>query len=83
MTLHFKFSTESAPEARERLVEALLADGATAAFPMFDGEDDPEVAALYVVEVKDHESEERILAVLEKAEEVEFAEQPVWRRLIW
>lgn len=83
MVLHFKFLVDSAREARQQVLSELLADGATATYPLFDEPSDPETASLYVVESDDDSAEERLLAALEQAEPVEFVEKPVRRHLIW
>ena len=79
MRLQFKFRENAAEAARRQLVAALDEHGATVR-PLFPGETDSELAALYVVEASNEELGRRLLALLNTSREVEFAEAEVRRK---
>ena len=82
MKLQFKFRESIGEVSRKRFVETLGRRGATAVRPLFPGETEAGLAALYVVECEEEGIGRRLLDLLLRSREVEFAEPEVRRKLI-
>ncbi len=82
MKLQFKFREKAAKAAREKVIGALAAQGATDVRPLFPDETDAELTTLYVVDCKDKASGQRLLKLLNASKAVEFAEGELRRKLI-
>lgn len=78
--LQFKFTDQSSAEARHTLISVVRKAGA-AVRPLFPGDDDPELALVFVVEAADTEAS-RLMSVLGASAEVEYAETEPRRQLI-
>ena len=82
MKLEFKFKEGVRPKARRKLAADLVDRGAHAVHPLFPGEKDPELGALYLVDCTSREKALQLLRMLQETEDVEFAEEGVSRRLV-
>ena len=81
-TLLFKFHPEADRHERERVMSAVREAGARTVKPLFPGEDDDELARMYVVESQDDDDDDRLFALLKADPAVESVEEPPRRRLI-
>jgi hypothetical protein len=75
--LQFKFKEQAGREERDRLIATLREHGAENVRALFPGENDPELAALYLADGGDAEALRRLL---EGSSAVEFAEPEVRRK---
>jgi hypothetical protein len=81
MRVNFKFRAGSAPSSRASVLAALREAGAASVQPLFPGEKDPELAELYVADGAER-LQAKLIALLQRRREVEFAEPEPVRRLI-
>ena len=80
--LLFNFHPEADRHERERVLSAVREAGARTVEPLFPGEDDDELARMFVVESPDDVVDDRLLALLEADPAVESVEEPPRRRLM-
>jgi hypothetical protein len=79
--LHFKFRERTADRDREAVLDRLAGLGARSVAPVFPGDRDRELAALYRVECGPG-STRRVIDDLEAEDAVEFVEPVLRRKLI-
>jgi hypothetical protein len=77
MKVRFKFHARASDKERRQVIDSLAA-GAERLFP---GDEDPELASLYVTELPDDRHAADALAALQRSEAVEFAEPEPPRHL--
>jgi len=82
MKLQFKFATGVKQSGRQHLIEELAKRGAHRVRPLFPGECDPELASLFIADVKDEKTGSEMLKYLQSSKVIEFAEPEVRRKLI-
>ena len=80
--LRFKFSDKSSETARSKLIGILDNAGASSVHPLFPNESDAGLASLYTVEAGSHATWTKLMSLLDKSIEVEFAEVDVRRKLL-
>jgi hypothetical protein len=78
----FKFRATAGAVQRRQLIHELGEQGAGAVRRLFPGDDDPELSALYVLDVASEAEGRRLLRLLNASKAVEFAEPEVRRKLI-
>ena len=79
MRVHFKFREDTSPSERERLLDRLRGT-ADEIEPLFPGETDPELSALYTARLSKRDGAEA-LDLLRSSTAIEFAEPEAERRL--
>ena len=80
MKVRFQFTTGSTEDSRRALVSELVAKGARGVGPLFSGEQDPELAALQVLNAGDKEVE-HLIQHLKSSDCVQFAERELVRKI--
>jgi len=80
--LQFKFRTDTDEVQRQAVIEQLLQNGANKVRRLFPSEQDEELAALFLAEIKDERREQYILQLLTRLRGIEFAEPEAKRKLI-
>jgi hypothetical protein len=80
--LQFKFHESSSSAQRAAVVDEVTKMGAKSVEPLFPDETDAKLATLYKAEGLPDKATESIVASLEEAEAVEFAEPTPERKLI-
>ena len=80
MKLQVKFRPGASTDSVDEVLGALVERGAGEVRPLFPGSGDPELGALYVVET-DGARRDRLLALLDRCDVVEFAEPETRRKL--
>ena len=83
MRVQFKFRQQISDDERAEIISSLSEHGVERVRRLFPGEPDPELSALYTLEVADPVSAQRLLDVLNNSSAVEFAETEAPRKLIW
>ena len=81
-TIRFQFRPSAKSDSRQSVVAQLIASGAQGVEPLFPGEGDPELAALFSAHVSDDDSVAPLLALLSEDASVAFAEEDAPRRLV-
>lgn len=80
--LQFKFAEKAPAAARTRVLGALEERGAKEVHRLFPDSKDGELAALYVLTAPDSAAVAELLAWLNAAKEVDFAEEEAHRKLV-
>ena len=81
MKLQVKFRDDASPRERDEVIDLAYKSGASDVHPLFARESKPELASVYVVEVKGSAKGQRLMRHLNKHDVVEFAEPEVRRTL--
>ena len=81
LKLHFQFAPSVSEAVRAELIQRLKQQGARVVRPLFPGENDPELAAIQVVE-SDDVTGEKLLQQLKSFRTVQYAEVAPKRKLI-
>lgn len=82
MTLQFKFNLSASTARRRTVIAELQRQGAAAVRPLFPGEKDAELAALYLVDCANPKASPRLREFLDKSKVVEYVEDMVQRKLV-
>ncbi len=82
LTLHFQFHKGIAAHHRRDVFDGLCRAGARRVRPLFPGQEDEELADLFVVEFDEPTSGQDLMHWLNDRKEVAFVEQPPGRKLL-
>jgi hypothetical protein len=82
MAIQFKFREDAPDEQRAQLIRTVQEQYGAAVRPLFPGEEEPELAALYRVEGVAADRVPQALDMLSASKDVDFAESDAPRRLI-
>ena len=82
MLVQFKFKPDADDNARREVIKALRTQGGRAVRQLFPGDENKELARLYVAAVSDRSVATKVVSLLKRSAAVEFAEPEVTRRLI-
>jgi isopropylmalate/homocitrate/citramalate synthase len=80
--VQFKFRDDTSTDDRQQLIEKLEQNGADRVEPVFPAESDAELKTVYSAVVREDRDLRRLLRMLKRRQEIEFAERAVERRLI-
>jgi hypothetical protein len=77
--VHFKLKEDASAPERRRVIETLHEHGAKVD-PLFPGEEDPELGAVFTASGPEQVQAKDLLEVLERSEAVDFAEEAPLRK---
>lgn len=82
MRVQFKFDERAAEADRNRLLEELQQQGASSVEPLFPGETEASLSALYTADYPADVDGQQVVSALSSRDAIEFAELEPVRRLI-
>jgi hypothetical protein len=79
-TIMVKFNAAASNSARQREIQSWVGDDLVVAKPLFPDADDEDLSTLFQVDVKENCQAQRVVEMLLKQKEVEYAHQPAERK---